>query len=254
MPIYRVKQENGKVRERTLHHNNIYPLLWPFNKSAKETVLAVNKEKGGGASQTHSVHEHEESESNSDSEDCSAGDLVIKITRPVEGNLTPVRPVEKTDGMTSEAIQNAEAQDVLLESQQDGVMGQHDAEYQVEEFDETRSEETAQLVADDCVGEVAEVGEVGGSQETEEFQAVIPEGEPMVQLSQFPSREKEVQEGRPVRTRRPPDRYGDCVSYQQTVVQDNWEARAQYLLGLIAIFPEKRERIFETVLWIAVHK
>ena len=102
-----------------------------------------------------------------------------------------------------------------------------------------RSEETAQFVADDCVGEVAEVGEVGRSQETEEFQAVVPEGEPIVQL-----RQEEVQEGRPVRTRRPPDRYGDCVSYQQTVVQDNWEARARYLLGLIAIFPEKRERIF----------
>ena len=180
--------------------------------------------------------------------------MVIKITRPVEGNLAPVRPVQKTDGMVAEIMQNAEAQDVLLKIQQDGEMGQHNAKYRVEEMDETRSEEMAQFVADDCVGEVTEVGEVGRSQETEAFQVVVPEGEPSVQLSQFPLQEEEVQEGRPVRTRLPPDRYGDCVSYQQTVVQDNWEARPQYLLGLIAIFPEMRERIFETVLWIAVHK
>ena len=55
---------------------------------------------------------------------------------------------------------------------------------------------------------------------------------------------------RPKRNRRPPDRYGDAVMYQQTVREHQWIEKSQYLLSLLSLFPEAGDKILDAVIHI----
>ena len=54
---------------------------------------------------------------------------------------------------------------------------------------------------------------------------------------------------RPRRNCWPPERYGNCISYQQQVSTD-WTLRVQYLTSLISLYPHFEEQLLHCIMQV----
>ena len=209
LPVYTVRKEDGKGRERTLHRNHLLPVVWPL-----DARLAPNKKQ---AQKVDSKQRDEplvcgdvESDSNSDD-----SDAIIEVRRSNRvQNDVPLLP-EDFELWTDEIQESIEG-------------GSDDKVSQALDEDEATNETSSDALSEQVNMEAEGLTDSEKDEETDE--------------------EKE-ECTRPVRSHKPPKRFGDYVMYQQTV-SSTWMSRADYLLSLVPLFPESSYKILESVLYV----
>ena len=232
IPVYRVKAEDGTGKERILHRNNIYPVIWSVEDDENLRPTA-KPECVKASSKTQKDEELKVSESGSDSSEDEYDEYDADLTVIVVGTADDKNTTEQEDiEMTHTEVERIyeDTNEFKEKSVSEG-----------KESDEERTGENREVgILDETELQAGEDGKSDGRENKEAGDNKHVEHE-----EQIP-----VPNERPKRNRRPPDRYGDAVMYQQTVREHQWIEKSQYLLSLLSLFPEAGDKILDAVIHI----
>lgn len=218
LPIYRVKPENGKGKERVLHRNNLLPITWPLTNVG----IDVEQKKGNSRHLDGRVKDsnREKTPCTVNPEDDDSDEDVCVVLRMPSVN----QPV---DDASSEEKDSDEVIDIP-------TSGCGDVEV---------------YIADSLV---EDVDLPGGGVDSDVSDAEQTEQANEVSISDEDEDKGNVPRRYPQRNRRPIERYGGVVTHQIYETLPEWKEKTEYLLGLCDNFKEYHGKILDCICKIMV--
>ena len=252
VPIYRVKPEHGRGRERVLHRNNLLPVTWPLEELKPQVHTPQCKPAKPTKDCAPAVDSEDDSECEASIPDIHVQLLPAAVTdnsiepailcepsSTFDSNLPCLEEVPSTDGCLQTPDRTVGINDDNLSvCTNAGYSSIADEREHVQDGEHVQDDEEVkddvEEVKDDEVGSASDDSENHTDDDDDEKNEPVPR--------KYPSR-----------TRRCPDWYGDVVSHQvRTSLAVDWRDKAQFMLNLVTEFPDYREKILDSICAIMI--